>query len=72
MLKGIGVSPGIGIAQAMIWYAPIDYSSIPRTTDTPTKDMERFESALVRVMENTETFSLNAARRIRSEEAATS
>ncbi|MDL2324959.1 phosphoenolpyruvate--protein phosphotransferase [Ruminococcaceae bacterium OttesenSCG-928-A16] len=70
MLQGIGVSVGIGIAQAMLWYPPINYASLPHTAAVPQREIVRFEGALENVIRKNEALSADTARRIGAAEAA--
>lgn len=70
MLKGIGVSAGIGIAQAVLWSPPLDYSSIPRSAHSSQLEAERFEKALTSTIIINNQLLDETARRIGDSEAA--
>lgn len=46
MLKGTGVSEGIGYASALIWGCPISDDYIPRKSSNPTEELARLNKAL--------------------------
>lgn len=45
MRRGTGVSPGIGLAQALLWREPVNCDYIPRTCASADKEIDRFEAA---------------------------
>ncbi len=46
MLKGIAVAPGIGLAQALVWPAPVAFDHLPQYTKKPQDELVRFEAAV--------------------------
>ena len=70
MPKGTGVSPGIGLAQAMLWPQPVTYDYIPRTCASPAHEVDRFEAARRSLHGKTRALRQKTARIMGDEEAA--
>lgn len=70
MLKGIGVSSGIGYAKAMIWQTPITKEEIQRKSTAPRKEIVRFEKAHAAIVQRTTELRDKTARQFGDGEAA--
>ncbi len=70
MIKGIGVSEGIGIAKAMVWQAAISHEYLPRKSANPAGEIARFEAALAGIIEQYNGLRQKTARRYNSPETA--
>lgn len=70
MLRGTGVSTGIGMAQAMIWQTNLTYDYIPRKSTVPDEEVKRFEAARSIMQDKTGDMRLRTERMLGSGEAA--
>lgn len=70
MIKGTGVSDGIGIAKAMVWQAAISHDYVPRKSGNPDTEIARFEIALNSILENNKLLRQKTARQHGDSEAA--
>lgn len=70
MIKGTGVSAGIGYAQAMLWQAPVTSEYIPRKCAAPALEVDRFEAARRALHGKTRDLRKKAARIVGDDDAA--
>lgn len=70
MLKGTGVSHGIGMASALVFHFPIEYDYIPRTTSQPHVEHKRLETALEALLQKNEKLREKTQRRFGEAEAS--
>lgn len=69
MPRGTGVSVGIGMAQALIWQAPVAFDYIPRKSAQPSRELERFETSRLKLLRQTELLRQKTERQFGSGEA---
>ncbi|MGD9559105.1 MAG: phosphoenolpyruvate--protein phosphotransferase [Oscillospiraceae bacterium] len=53
MSRGIGVSAGIGLAQARLWNNHITFDYVPRKSSQPADELSRFEAARQDILDKT-------------------
>lgn len=70
MVQGTGVSPGIGIAPALLLKQAVTHDYVPRKSEKPAAEIERFERALERVRSQNDALREKAALRFTHEDAA--
>ena len=70
MLKGNGVSPGIGFAQALVWHTPVAYDYMARKASQPQLESKRFQHANACLLDKFEQLRQKTARRFGDAEAA--
>ncbi len=70
VLKGNGVSPGIGFAQALVWHTPVAYDYMARKASQPQLESKRFKHANACLLEKFEQLRLKTVRRFGDAEAA--
>lgn len=70
MIKGTGVSPGIGYAQAILLHPPMGNEYIPRKCVTPALEVDRFEAARRALHGKTQDLRVKAVSIVGDEDAA--
>lgn len=70
MPKGTGVSEGIGIASALVWYQPVSSDYVPRKSASPEEERGRFDSAVHSLLLNIDDMRQKTARQFGDDEAA--
>lgn len=70
MIKGTGVSPGIGYAQAILLHPPTGSDYILRKCATPALEVDRFEAARRALHSKTQDLRVKAASIVGDEDAA--
>lgn len=69
MPKGMGVSPGIGLAQALLWQAPASVKNLPRRAANDEQEARRLEQARREVLHRIQKTREGTARKIGRESA---
>ncbi len=69
MLTGMGVSKGIGLAEAMVWHNPVVADFIPHKSASPEFEIRRFEAAREALLSKTEELREKTARHFGDDEA---
>lgn len=70
MLTGMGVSGGIGVAEALVWQPPIRHKYVPRQSVAPKADIIRFKTALTSTLEKNKEMAKRTALQIGADEAS--